>query len=118
VPEFTVSVTDYSYDVQTTTTTTTDPYDGHIKTTTEPGYHAVNGTITLYIKNQPFTPYYASNGYPIKLYYHIRAMGYDFNWHYPEYSAYSNKYFEADNSTYTTVQLRCTTNFFEFSEAL
>jgi hypothetical protein len=75
IPEFTVSVTDQSYDVQTTTTTTTSPYDGHISTTTTPGYHEINGSIELSIKNQPFTPYYGSNGYPIKLYYHVRANG-------------------------------------------
>jgi 5-hydroxyisourate hydrolase-like protein (transthyretin family) len=64
VPEFTVSVTDHSYDVQTTTTTNTD-FDGRITTTTTPGYHMVNGSIELSIKNQPFTSYYDSDGYPI-----------------------------------------------------
>jgi hypothetical protein len=114
VPEFTVSVTDYSYDVPTTTTTTTDPYDGHLKTTTNPGYHAVNGTITLSIKNQPFTSYYASNGYPIKLYYQIRAKGLDVNWLNLGYGAYSDTYFEATNSTYTIVSIGYTTNFFNW----
>lgn len=74
IPEFTISVTDHSYDVPTTTTTTTD-LDGRIITKTTPGYHAINGSITLSIKNQPFTPYYDSDGYPINLYYHIRVKG-------------------------------------------
>jgi hypothetical protein len=115
IPEFTVSVTDQSYDVQTTTTTTTSPYDGHISTTTTPGYHEVNGSIELSIKNQPFTPHYGSNGYPIKLYYHVRAMGVD-----PENWLYSpgdgpDSYFQATNSTYTSVTFGYSGNSFEIS---
>ena len=113
VPEFTVSVTDHSYDVQATTTTTTSPYDGHISTTTTPGYHEVNGSIQLSIKNQPFTPYYASNGYPIKLFYHFRAKGLDGNWFDSGEGPYSDTYFEATNSTFTTVTVPYSGSFFE-----
>jgi hypothetical protein len=115
VPEFTVSVTAHSYDIQTTTTTTTDPYDSHISTTTMPGYHVVNGSIEVSIKNQQFTPYYASNGYPIKLFYHFRAKGFDVNWHYSGEGAYVNRYFEATNSTYTTFAVLYSGNSFEIS---
>jgi hypothetical protein len=102
VPEFTVHVTDHSYDVPTTTTTTTDPYDGRITTTTSPGYHMVNGSIELSIKNQPFTSYYNSDGYPIKLYYHIRVKGLDaVNWYYSP-GVNPDSYFPTTNSTYTT----------------
>jgi hypothetical protein len=110
VPEFTVRVIDHSYDVQTTTTTTTDPCDGQIITTTTPGYHMVNGSIELSIKNQPFTSYYASNGYLIRLFYQIRARGDGNFWSYsPSYDSY----FQASNSTYTTFTLGYSGNCFE-----
>lgn len=100
VPEFTVSVTDYSYDVPTTITTTTD-LDGRKTTTTTPGYHMINGTFTVSIKNQPFTPYYDSDGYPINLYYQVRVKLLD-----PQYYSYLpeyGQYYAASNSTHTTV---------------
>lgn len=109
VPEFTVSVTDYTYDVPTTTTTTTD-LDGRKITTTTPGYHMVNGSITLSIKNQPFTPYYDSDGYPINLYYHYR-VGIDADWTYSGYSP--DVYFEATNTTYTSFTLGYQGNFIQ-----
>lgn len=111
VPEFTVSVTDHSYDVEPTTTTTTDPYDGQITTTTTPGYHMVNGSIEISIKNQPFTQYYNSDGFPIKLYYHIRAKGYDPV--YWNYIPYLGSYLPATNSTYTTVTLAYSNTWFQ-----
>jgi hypothetical protein len=109
VPEFTVSITDHSYDAPTTTTTTTD-FDGRKITTTMPGYHMVNGSITLSIKNQPFTPYYDADGYPINLYYHFR-VGEGADWIYSGYS--SDVYFEATNTTYTTVTLGYQGNFIQ-----
>jgi hypothetical protein len=57
VPEFTLKFIDTSYDVPSTTTTTTDPYTGKQTVTTHDGYHVQNGTIDVKIKNQPFTPY-------------------------------------------------------------
>lgn len=38
VPEFTLKYVDNSYDVPSTTTSTTDPYTGKTITTTTPGY--------------------------------------------------------------------------------
>lgn len=98
VPEFTVCVTDHSYDVQTTTTTTTD-VDGRRINVTSPGYHVANGSIDLSIKNQPFTPYYDSDGYPINLYYRIRIKGTESADWAP------GRYFRANNSTTDTVIL-------------
>jgi hypothetical protein len=99
VPEFTVLVTDHSYDVETTTTTTTD-LDGRIITSTTPGYHMLNGSITISIKNQPFTSYYDSDGYPINLYYHIRAKLLNPDYWHP---INEDQYFEVTNSAYTQV---------------
>ncbi len=106
VPEFTITVSDHSYTVEAKTTTTEDPYDGRITTTTTPGYYAVNGTIEFRIKNPPFTPYYNSDGYPVKLYYDIRAKGLDTSfWYYLPGSA-EEDFFEASNSEYTTYAVR------------
>jgi hypothetical protein len=110
VPEFTVRVIDHSYDVPTTTTTKTDPYDGQITTETTPGYHMVNGSIVLSIKNQPFAPYYNSEGFPVRLYYHIRAKGDSPNWNY---NPSSESYFQATNSTYTTLVIGYSGNWFQ-----
>jgi hypothetical protein len=113
VPEFTVRVINRSYDVQASATTTTDPYDGHITTTTTPGYRMVNGSIEISIKNQPFTSYYDSNGYPIKLYYHVQAKGLDSaNWRFLHGEG-PDSYFEASNSTYTTVSCSYSGHSFE-----
>jgi hypothetical protein len=101
VPEFTVRAIDKSYDVPTTTTTRTN-FDGRKITTTTPGYHVKAGIIEISIKNQPFTPYYDSEGYPIKLYYQFRVRtNYDNVWRYFPYGP--DLYFEADNSSYTTM---------------
>jgi hypothetical protein len=110
VPEFTVTLTDYSYDVQATATSTTDPYDGQIKTETTPGYHVKNATLTVAIKNQPFTIYYNADGFPIKLYYHIQMKGHsETDWPGPgQNSSLGQMYFPADNSSYTL----CTSNYF------
>jgi hypothetical protein len=98
VPEFTLLATDHTYYV---------PPSGHIDLNTGQfikyaGQFVKNGSIELSIKNQPFTSYYDSNGYPIKLYYHIRVKGHFTNdWYYlPNNNA--KAYFTADNSPYTT----------------
>jgi hypothetical protein len=57
VPEFSVRIVAYSYDVPPKTTTTIDEYTGKETTTTQPGYHVENKSIEITIKNQPFTPY-------------------------------------------------------------
>ncbi|MGD6807919.1 MAG: hypothetical protein ACQCN4_13295 [Candidatus Bathyarchaeia archaeon] len=113
VPEFTFSVADHSYEVEATTATTVDPYDDGISNTTTSGYHRVNGSITLRIKNQSFMPYYNSEGYPVKLYYCVRVRGIDTGyWNYfPDYEAY----FPATNSTYTQFVIGYSGNCFQTS---
>ena len=58
VPEFTLKYVDYSYDVPSTTTTTTDPYTNETTTTTVPGYHVDNKTVEATIKNNLGASYY------------------------------------------------------------
>jgi len=57
IPEFSVRIVAYPYDVPPKTTTTIDEYTGKETTTTQPGYHVENKSIEITIKNQPFTPY-------------------------------------------------------------
>jgi len=80
VPEFTVTLTDSSYDVPTTYYM--DTY-GSGKNETIPGYHVEARTITVTIKNQPFTPfpYYANSPRNVSLMYDIRVKThYEENW--------------------------------------
>jgi hypothetical protein len=56
VPEFTVRIVSYPYDVPSKTTTTIDQYTGKETTTTQPGYHVENKSIEIAIKNPQFTP--------------------------------------------------------------
>jgi hypothetical protein len=57
-PEFTLRYVDYSYDVAPTATSSTDPYNGSITTTTIPGRHVSNQTIEVTIKNDIGASYY------------------------------------------------------------
>jgi hypothetical protein len=75
VPEFTVKIVSYPYDVPPTTTTTIDPYTGKETVTTQPGYREENKSIEVTIKNQPFTPYTDAEGHAINLYYNVRVKG-------------------------------------------
>lgn len=64
VPQFSIQVVDYSYDVPTTYST--DSYTG--KQITIPGYHVEDIRIEGKIKNQPFTPYTIPNPSPTNSY--------------------------------------------------
>jgi hypothetical protein len=75
VPQFTVQLVDYSYDVPPSTTTTIDQYTGEKSTTTTPGYRVENKTIEITINNQPFTPYVGTNGITYYLYYTVQSKG-------------------------------------------
>jgi hypothetical protein len=57
VPEFSLRIVAYPYDVPPETTTTIDEYTGEETTITRPGYHVENKSIEITIKKQPFTPY-------------------------------------------------------------
>jgi hypothetical protein len=99
IPEFTVKVVAYPYDVPPKTTSTIDQYTGKETTTTQPGYHVENKSIEIAIKNQPFTPYTftALTGYnhetgesysyvrnvTVNFYYNIQVkghFGYEYDW--------------------------------------
>jgi hypothetical protein len=75
VPQFTVQLVDYSYDVPHFTTTTIDQYTGEKITTTTPGYRVENKTIEITIKNQHFTSYVGTNGITYYLYYNVQSKG-------------------------------------------
>ena len=66
IPEFTVKFVGQPYDVPTTYSL--DPYTG--ENITIPGYHVTNGTIELWIKNQPFN---SLNTF--SLYYSVQSKG-------------------------------------------
>ncbi len=58
VPELTIRIAAYPYDVPSTNTTTIDPYTGKETVTTQPGYHVENKTIEAVIKNNLGASYY------------------------------------------------------------
>jgi|WetSurMetagenome_2_1015567.scaffolds.fasta_scaffold108705_2 hypothetical protein len=66
IPEFTVKFVGQPYDVPTTYSL--DPYIG--ENITIPGYHVTNGTIELWIKNQPFNSFNT-----FSLYYSVQSKG-------------------------------------------
>jgi len=110
VPQFTVELFDYSYDVPTSTST--DSYTG--VTTTDPSYRVDNRSIAVTIKNQPFISYTNKEGYECKLYYNVQVKGHfgdDTEWQAFFYSSgqgfYGGDYryagFAQSNSGYTTV---------------
>ncbi len=80
IPQFSIQVVDYSYDVPTTYTTYS--YTG--KQITNPGYHVDDIRVEGKIKNQHFTPYTIPNpnstnnndpNFNIDFYYNIRYKG-------------------------------------------
>jgi hypothetical protein len=77
VPEFTVQLVAYPYDVPTTYSI--DPYTG--ENITHPGYHVENKSIEITISNQPFATYTDAEGNHINLYYNVRVKGhFEENW--------------------------------------
>jgi hypothetical protein len=95
VPEFTVQLTDHSYDVPPTTTTNVDPYNGKKTTYNVNGYHVENFTINLTIKNQPF-PQTDGAGHTLGLYYNVSEKGhFGDDWKF--------YYYTASNSAYTSI---------------
>ena len=89
--QFTLKFVDNSYDVPSTTTSTTDPYTGKTITTTIPGYHVEDKSIQITITNQPFIPYSDAEGHLISLYYNVRFKGhFGENWETPFYKTIRN----------------------------
>jgi len=99
VPQFSVQLIDYSYDIPPVYTT--NPYTG--EPITNEGYHVVNKTLEVTIKNQPFTPYTDENNRLHKLRYRIQYKGYfEENWGtFPLFK--SEQYIIPSDSEYTTV---------------
>jgi hypothetical protein len=81
VPEFTVNLTDSSYETQPTSSV--NPYTG--QTVTTPSQHVEARTIEVKIKYTPFTPYEIENNsmsYTLSLQYNIRWKGhFETEWH-------------------------------------
>jgi len=75
VPEFTVELVAYPYDVPPVTTTKIDQYTGEETVKTTPGYHVENRSIEIVITNQPFTIYTNDDGDEINLYYTVQVKG-------------------------------------------
>jgi hypothetical protein len=74
IPEFTIQIVAYPYDVPTTTTI--DQYSG--KEIIHQGYHVENNSIQVRIKNQAFNPFDITengNSWTINLCYNIRIRG-------------------------------------------
>jgi hypothetical protein len=105
IPEITVTYTDNSYDVPSSTSV--DSFSGEI--TQHPGYHVHNGSVQISIKNQQYNSYYDSNGHLIKLYYHIRMKDHAATeWHYTDDP--TTKYFSAHDTEYTSWYYPVTNN--------
>jgi hypothetical protein len=112
VPEFTLELVDHSYDVPSSTTTTIDPYTGEQTITTQQGYHVINRTIEVAIKNQQFTPYLIDNQRMVYLFYNVSYKGhYEEGWKYHPSGSYARDSTAATSiqqsaSDYTIVQFK------------
>ena len=92
VPEFTLKFVAHPYDVPPTYGI--DPYTGKNVTITE-GYHVLNKTIEVTVRNQPFNTY--------SLYYNVSMKGhYENDW---TYFPNGDKCYPASNSDYTVITI-------------
>jgi len=98
VPQFSVKITDTSYDVPSSTTTTVDEFTGEKTATTNPEYRVGQLQTEISIKNQPFKPYTDADGKEYRLYYRIETKGHFGDQWYP----YRADVFQT-NSAYTTI---------------
>jgi hypothetical protein len=96
VPEFTVQVLSYAYDVPPVYTT--DQYTGETVVTQE-GYHVANNSIQIQVKNQPFS-YYSSNGTAYHIYYGVRVKGHFGDKWVEHYGNYEAMTYAVDGTTY------------------
>jgi hypothetical protein len=107
VPEFTVKLVAYPYDVPSTTTTKIDPYTGEETVITTPAYRVENRSIEIAIKNQPFTPY-TDDWKDINLYYGVRVKGHfgeDWEELYSRYKSNPEAHPVQSSSEYTVLSL-------------
>lgn len=73
VPQFNLRFIDNSYDVPETPRSYQDPYTGDVTTTIEPGYHVMNYTMEITIKNQAYPA--KISGHPAELHYGVQTKG-------------------------------------------
>jgi hypothetical protein len=109
VPEFTVKFVDFSYNIPTTSTSSTDAYTGKQVVTTQAGYYIQNASFVINIKNQPFTGYEVNGNYTA-LYYGIQVKG-----HFtPDWGSvmfyYTQPYIQSSTEEYTTLTMGLTGN--------
>jgi len=97
VPEFSLKVVAYPYDVAPTTTI--DPYTGK-NITTSYGYHEENKSIEVTIKNQPFVSTLDESGNYTSLYYNVQFKG-----HYGNEWSYAYSYYNASKSDCTVISI-------------
>jgi hypothetical protein len=107
IPDFTLALTNHSYDVPNSTSITIDQTTGNKVVETSPGYHVENKTIDIMVQNPAFTPQVKPNHYSINLYYDVRFKGNsETNWtelyHYDEDT---NNLEAATLSAYTIISL-------------
>jgi hypothetical protein len=96
VPSFTIKMVDKSYDIPSQTTSTTNPYNGNVTTSTIPGYHVTKYEIELKIQNIYCPP--TVNGHSSELYYNVRHKGaYGTQW------TESSEPIKADSGQYTII---------------
>jgi hypothetical protein len=105
VPEFTLKLVAYPYDVAPTTTI--NPYTGNI-VITQAGHHVENRSIEIAIKKQPFTQYKDFNGNNVTLMYNIGWKGhFENSWNYyagkADTADNTNDYFHASSSEFSVV---------------
>ncbi len=80
VPQLSISFVNHSYDVPSTTTTTTNPYTGENIATIKEGYHVQNDSFVLSVRSQPLTINDKVDGNSIKLFFIVQSKG-----HYSDY---------------------------------
>jgi hypothetical protein len=105
VPEFTLKLVAYPYDVPTTYGI--DPYTGK-NVTIQEGFHVENKSIEVAIRNQPSTTHKLENDHYINLFYNISYKGhYEKDWSYYSYE-YNSEWFlpSQSESEYTVISFK------------
>jgi hypothetical protein len=96
IPEYTLQLNDYSYDVPQTVTTTVNPFNGKEEQTVHYGFHVDNRSISIEFQNQPFSPQTLPDGNVTGFYYFIRVKG-----HFSSDDWYTFPFIEAYDGSYT-----------------
>jgi hypothetical protein len=75
VPQFSVKIVGDYYYTPPSTTISVDQFTGKETTIATPGYYRDEREVVVSIKNQPFTPYTATDGKKYELYYIVKYKG-------------------------------------------